>query len=230
MKIREICMGQNGPYHIWEQDTEHNKREFQDFVNTENTLRREPQSINQAQASIPDTGQYNILQDINENIDRQNEEEERTGRRKESQRGPLQEFKEEQFPFRSKVGINWVSYRESVLKRLLYPWINQRQALTSMPVTYLVEDDAPSHQIVQRVDKVERAERVIITFNCPSKSPDLNQSEPIWSDEKDEIATYQLTGVSQQTVEQAKAALEQVWHELTQALFDRKCATLHAKL
>lgn len=134
---------------------------------------------NQAQAAIPGTWQYNALQEIIENINRQNQEEGRVGRRKKRQRGPLQEFKEKQFVLRSKGGINWVSYRERVLKPILYPWISEIQVLTGLPVTYLVEDNAPCYQTVQRIDKEERTQRGIITFNWPSKSPDLNQTEPI---------------------------------------------------
>lgn len=134
------------------------------------------------------------------------------------------------FEHRSRGGTNWVSYRERVLRPLLYPWIDEIQARTGMPVTYLVEDNAPCHQTVQRVDKEERIIRGIVTFNWPSKSPDLNQIEPIWSDEKDEIATYQFTGASQETVRQAKATLVRVWEELPQAVIDRRCANFHEKL
>lgn len=116
------------------------------------------------------------------------------------------------------------------MKPLLYPWITQLQARTGMPVTYLVEDNAPSHQTVQRVDKEVRTKHDIITFNWPSKSPDFNQIEPILSEEKVEIATYQFTGASQETVREAKATLVKVWKELPQALIDRRCATFHEKL
>lgn len=117
-----------------------------------------------------------------------------------------------------------------MLDLLLYPWIDKLQASTGLPITYLVEDNAPSHQTVQRVDKALRTKKGIITFNWPSKSPDLNQIEPIWSNEKDEIATYQFTGASQETVREAKATLIRVWEELPQALIDGRCATFDEKL
>jgi transposase len=84
-----------------------------------------------------------------------------------------------------------------------------------MPVTYLVEDNAPAHQTAQAVDDVERKERGIITLNWPSKSPDLNSIENVWDYEKDEISTYQFTGASKATVAEAKAMLEQVWINLS---------------
>lgn len=180
------------------------------IINIENTIRQERQAANQAQASIPGIWQHTVLENINLDIQHQNELEGRVGRRKKPQRAPNQEFKEEKFVYRSNGGVNWTSYRERVLEPLRYPWIDQLQACTGMPVTYLVKDNAPCHQTVQRVDKGVRIQKVIITFNWPSKSPDRNQIEPIWSDEKDEIATYQFTGVSQETVERARATLVKV--------------------
>lgn len=127
-------------------------------------------------------------------------------------------------------GINWVSYRERVLRPKLYPFIDELQRETGMPVTYLVEDNAPAHQTAQAVDDVERKERGIITLNWPSKSPDLNSIENVWDYEKDEISTYQFTGASKATVAEAKAMLEQVWMDLSQDYIDSRCRSFHAKL
>ena len=123
-----------------------------------------------------------------------------------------------------------MSYRDRVLNPLLYPWIDQLQAQTGMPVTYLVEDNAPAHQTVQRVDRELRHIKGIITFQWPTRSPDLNQIEGLWSDCKDEIATYQFTAASQATVEQAKATLVEVWRTLPQDLIDQCCQSFHEKL
>jgi hypothetical protein len=99
-----------------------------------------------------------------------------------------------------------------------------------MPVTYLVEDNAPAHQTAQSVDEIERQERGIITLNWPSKSPDINSIENVWDYEKDEISTYQFTGSSQATVEEVKDTLEKVWLELSQDYMDSRCRSFHDKL
>lgn len=124
------------------------------------------QTTNQAQAAIPGTWQHTALTEINRKIDRQNEPEGGVGKRRRRHRGPHQECKEDQFRYSSQGGggINWVSYREQVLKPLLYPWIDKIQALTGMPITYLVERNAPSQETVQRVDREERISRGIVTF------------------------------------------------------------------
>lgn len=223
-------MGQRGPYHIWEQETEADQERHKAIIDEENCISLERQAINHAQAAILGTWQYLALEEINENIEQQNKREGRIERRKRHRRGPQQEFKEEQFEHHSRGEINWVSYREKVLRLLLYPWIEQIQALTGMPLTFLVEDNTPCYQPVQRVDREKRTLRGIVTFNWPSESPDLNQIEPIWSDEKDEIATYQFTGASQETIRKAKETLIRVWEELAQAIIDRRCATFREKL
>jgi len=101
---------------------------------------------------------------INRNIEEENIREGREGRRKRRQGASQQEYREEQFQYRSKGGVNWVSCRDRVLNPLLYPWINQLQAQTGMPVTYLVKDNAPAHQTVQRIDRELRHTKEIITF------------------------------------------------------------------
>lgn len=83
-----------------------------------------------------------------------------------------------------------------MLEPLLYPGIYKLQTCMGMPITSLMKDNTPSHQIVQQVDKELCTKKGIITFNWPFKSPDLNLIEPIWSDKKDEIITYQFTEAS----------------------------------
>lgn len=116
-----ICLNHRGTHHIWERETLDDEKHYQDIVAHENQVRQERQQHNQAQAAIPGTCQSQVLEQINNNIERQNLEEGRQGRHKRRRRRPQQEFKEEQFQFQSKECINWVSYRTNVLEPLLYP-------------------------------------------------------------------------------------------------------------
>ncbi|RPB04469.1 hypothetical protein L873DRAFT_1666545, partial [Choiromyces venosus 120613-1] len=149
---------------------------------------------------------------------------------KKCKRKPEGMFKEDKLKISSKGGINWVSYREQILHPKLYPFIDQLQQDTGMPVTYLVEDNAPAHQTVQSIDAKERKDRGIITLEWPSKSPDLNAIEQVWDYEKDEISTYQFTGASRATMLEAKETLEKVWLELSQEYIDSRCQSFHDKL
>lgn len=147
-----------------ENDTFEDQQRHRQILNQENQIRQQCQTQNQAQASIPGTWQHEALMEINRNIDEQNIREGREGWRKRCRRAPQQEFRDEQFQYCSKGGVNWVAYGDRVLNPFLYPWIDQLQAQTGMPVTYLVEDTVPAHQTVQRVDHELCHTKGIITF------------------------------------------------------------------
>lgn len=55
-----ICMGHRGPYHIWEQETEDDQDRHRAIIQTENTICQEQQTVNQTQASIPGTWQFEV--------------------------------------------------------------------------------------------------------------------------------------------------------------------------
>ena len=116
------------------------------------------------------------------------------------------------------------------MRSKLFPFIDVLQRMTGIPVTYLVEDNASAHQTAHSIDQVERHLRGIITLDWPSRSPDLNCIERVWSYEKDEISIYQFTGANQTTVNQAKATLEKVWLELSQDYIDSRSCSFHEKL
>lgn len=142
-----LCMGQWGPYHIWEQETEEDQLRHKAIIQEENTGNLQRKTFNQNQVAISGIWQQLALEQININIDQQNEREGRVEGRTRLPSGPHQEFKEDQFIYHQtgEIGINWVSYREKVLRPLLYPWIDYIQAFTGTPLTYLMEDNAPSH-------------------------------------------------------------------------------------
>lgn len=54
-----------------------------------------------------------------------------------------------------------------------------------------------------RVDRKELISSRIITLKKTSLSPNMNQIELMWSNQKDEFATDQFTGSSMETVKQA---------------------------
>jgi hypothetical protein len=225
-----IILGEKGPYHIWEPDSDQEKQEYQQIVDKENRIRLEKQQFNQQQAQLPGTWQYEEFITFNNNIEQVNLAEGRTGRHKRKRRNLHQMFHETKLDFTSKGGINWVSYRERVLRPKLYPWMASLRERLNVPFLYLVEDNAPSHQTARKVDEEERKIHGIETLNWPSKSPDLNQIESIWSYQKDEISTWNFVGASRQAVNGAKEILAQTWEELPQVVIDNKCQAFHEKL
>lgn len=116
-----ICLGYKGPCHVLEKDTVEDQQRRREIPNQENQIRQQCQTQNQAQASIPGTWQHKALMEINRNNDEQNIIEGREGWRKRCWRAPQQEFRDEQFQYCSKGGVNWVSYSDRVLNPFLYP-------------------------------------------------------------------------------------------------------------
>ncbi|RPA93880.1 hypothetical protein L873DRAFT_1815192 [Choiromyces venosus 120613-1] len=104
------------------------------------------------------------------------------------------------------------------------------QRRINVPNLYLVEDNTPSHQTMRKVDEQERKEYGIVTLDWPSKSPDLNQIEPIWDYEKDEISTWQFVGANRTIIDGAKVTLLMTWEDLPQVVIDNKCQAFHEKL
>lgn len=226
-----IAYGFKGPCYIWEKDTEEEQARYQELLQAENHRRRHLQAQHIERARIPGTVENRILTEFNANIDRINVRERRTGRNKRRHRRAenMEEFKVRELKWQSKGGINWASYQQKVLHPLLYPFINHIQTQSGEPLVYLVEDNAPAHKTAQSVDSEVRYQKGIITFNWPSKSPDLNKIEPIWNYEKDEISTYQFQRATQETVTSAKAALLHAWEELSQEYINRMCMDFHNK-
>jgi len=203
-----IIQGFKGPCHVWEEDSVEDKRHFQEIVNEENQIRHQRQEFNQQQAQFPTSWQYEALTNLNSMIENLNKEEGRSGRHKRRKRKAEQLFKEKELEFTSKGGINWVSYRERVLRPKLYPWMESLRKTLGVPYLYLVEDNAPSHQTARRIDEDECLSHGILTLNWPSKSPDLNQIEPIGTMKRMKSLPGSLWGlVSRQLREQRRCLL-----------------------
>lgn len=95
-------LGHHGPYHIWEKDTDADKKHWREIVDQENGKRARRIADNQASAHIESTWQRNALEEFNANIDRTNIMEGRTGRHKKRKRKPEAMFKEPELKFTSK--------------------------------------------------------------------------------------------------------------------------------
>ncbi|KAF1966789.1 hypothetical protein BU23DRAFT_661561, partial [Bimuria novae-zelandiae CBS 107.79] len=72
---------------------------------------------------------------------------------------------------KSKGGIDWLRYRENVLRPKLYPWAWQISQATRRQV-YIVKDNASLYDYLS-VHQIER-------LPWPGHSPDVNASEHAW--------------------------------------------------
>jgi hypothetical protein len=202
------------PGFVYPKPTEESKkRNFEVYQEMEQE-RKERAEKRVALAADPASEESRQVAAFNADIDRQNQEQGRTGRHKLRHRKAEQVFKRHPLPnpAKTKGGVNWTQYREQFLLPILYPWIRevlQPKLLeeTGDDTVWLVEDNAPCHQTARAVDIVARAAMRIHTFDWPAHSPDLNEIERCWDYEKDDVSTLQFTGASQETIEHAKASI-----------------------
>lgn len=143
-----ICLGYKVHCHIWAKNLVEDQQRYLEILNQENQILQECQTLNQAQVSIPGTWQQEALMKINRYIKGRIIREGREKVRKRRCGTPQQEFKEEQYQYRSNGSFNWSSYHNLVFNRFLYLYIELVHAQTSIPVMYLVKDNRPVHQTV----------------------------------------------------------------------------------
>jgi hypothetical protein len=179
------------PAHIYPKATAESKKRSVETARLVEGERQERARKRIALAAVPGTAENLRVAEVNRQVDQQNAEEGRSGRRKRRYRNATQVFKEGKLPdpAKTKGGVNWTAYREQFLRPILYPWIRdvlqpQLLALTGDNCVWLVEDKAPSHQTARVVDFEDREAMNLKTFDWPARSPDLNEIERCWDYEK----------------------------------------------
>lgn len=151
-----IAYGYKGQLMIWDKETPEEKKRLDQMLAKENAIKRIRQTERQTQARIPGSNEYQILQEINNRIQ---QDAAATGQRRMPRR-PEWEFKEELFNRGGgNGGIDWLLYREQILRPILYPWIEDIQHRTGEKY-WLVEDNAGAHHKSQREGKEERKSEV----------------------------------------------------------------------
>ena len=94
--------GNRGPYHIWEKDSEEDKKHWNQIIEEENEKRAYRMAENQVLAHEKGTWQKQALDEFNQRVDEINASEKRTGRHKKRKRKPEDMFREGKVTFTSK--------------------------------------------------------------------------------------------------------------------------------
>lgn len=175
-----IAYGHKGPLFIWNKESSEEKQFYRQMVAAENQVKRERQTERQRRALQEGTKEYDILTEINTNIQKLDQENPLPSGYPRRKRRAEWEFKEEimERGDRSNGGIDWILYREKILRPLLYPFLQQLTQDTGHEM-WLVEDNAPAHKTCKRLEAEERKKYGIRTVIWPANSPDANKIEPL---------------------------------------------------
>jgi hypothetical protein len=226
-----ICQGfSSGPFHIWEKETSEEHEHNEHLLANLNTAAQEQENMDQREARIPGTSQHRALQELNVNVRRLDREQPLPSGYPRRLRRPEWEFKQERATRdkRGKGGIDWLRYKELVLKPILYPWAYEISRLTSRKV-YIIEDNASPHTKAKRWSREEREQYggAIVCIDWPPNSPDLNRIERIWDPLKDDFEKLRSTQLSREAI---KRRLIDSWRALPQEKIDTECERFHQKL
>lgn len=226
-----IAYGYRGPLFIWEKETPDEKAYYDKMVKIENQAKKERQLERQKQARKEGTEEHKILNEINANVRRLDTVDPLPSGRHRQKRRPEWEFKEIIIDRnnRDAGGIDWILYREKILRPLLYPFLQQVERETGREM-WLVEDNAGSHSAAQKLREEERNHLGIRTVKWPANSPDINKIEPLWHEMKDSMAQHELPGQSRDQLENVKRLLHIEWERLPIDLINRHCLDLRNKL
>ena len=199
------------PYWIWEAETEQEKEKANEQLNKLNLDRKTAALTQQCNAGIPDTAEYNVLQEINVNIASHNQKLRAAGHQgnkgTKRARKPEQIFKYVELRRENqKGGIDWWLYRNEVLLKRLIPYYRAiQQRHSNRGKVWLIEDSVGLH------GKAWESLGDIGVLRAPwiGNSPDLNQIEPLWGYLKDMLFDMRVFSASQAVKQQAKDRIHQ---------------------
>ena len=117
-----FCYRYKGIFHIWQGESEEDRKENDAFLDQENRILSGRVEKKRQDARVPGTVEHRILQERNANVKRLNEIDPLPSGRKRQLRRPEWEFKAENKKREAKQGgIDWFLYRKEILWPKLYP-------------------------------------------------------------------------------------------------------------
>jgi hypothetical protein len=220
------------PYLLWEWETPEEKQLHQAELDRENLKLQQDKKKAQAAAEVDGTIERRVLGLINANIDLANEARRRQGHQKgmKRHRKPAQVFAHKPLVRGEKSkGIDWFLYRKFVLHERLFPYIRELQKLNPDRTIVVVEDGASLHVKAGNICEAEYAAIGCVRAPHTSNSPDLNQIEPIWDYEKDQLDGRFQRSASKDAVTEGRALIADEWSRIRPKA-RQLCLSFEAKL
>ncbi|KAF1360297.1 hypothetical protein EJ07DRAFT_155276 [Lizonia empirigonia] len=202
------------PLLLWEMETPEEKAQHQLELDLENLTERQIGIYQGLRARQNDTIERTILSEISSNVELHNQARRAAGRTRGMKRAPSPQriFKPTKLTRGVKTrGIDWFLYRKYVLHDRLFPYLRKLQELNPNRPIVVVEDNAPAHTKAAEICTAEYALRGIIKAPHQPNSPDLNQIEPLWDYEKDQLDGRFQRSSSKDAVLEGRALIQDEW-------------------
>ncbi|KAF1351679.1 hypothetical protein EJ07DRAFT_159218 [Lizonia empirigonia] len=202
------------PLLLWEMETPEEKAQHQLELDLENLTERQIGIYQGLRARQNDTIERTILSEISSNVELHNQARRAAGRTRGMKRAPSPQriFKPTKLTRGVKTrGIDWFLYRKYVLHDRLFPYLRKLQELNPNRPIVVVEDNAPAHTKAAEICTAEYALRGIIKAPHQPNSPDLNQIDPLWDYEKDQLDGRFQRSSSKDAVLEGRALIQDEW-------------------
>ncbi|KAF1355600.1 hypothetical protein EJ07DRAFT_181933 [Lizonia empirigonia] len=200
------------PLLLWEMETPEEKAQHQLELDLENLTERQIGIYQGLRARQNDTIERTILSEISSNVELHNQARRAAGRTRGMKRAPSPQriFKPTKLTRGVKTrGIDWFLYRKYVLHDRLFPYLRKLQELNPNRPIVVVEDNAPAHTKAAEICTAEYALRGIIKAPHQPNSPDLNQIDPLWDYEKDQLdGRFQRSSSKDAVLEDTESIVE----------------------
>jgi hypothetical protein len=234
MQWGAICEESRVPFPslLWEIETPEEKNKHQLELDLENLTERTNCTYRELRAQQPHTIEREILAEVNTNIDLYNHNRRLDGRTKgfKRARNAHQVFKPTKLMRGEKNrGIDWFLYRKYILHARLFPYVQELQKLHPNRPIVVVEDGAPLHVKAIGVCEAEYVAIGIIRAPHTPNSPDLNQIEPIWDYEKDQLDGRFQHSASRDATLEGRALIADEWVRIIPKA-QQLCTSFRSKL
>lgn len=216
-RIKRPCL-------IWNREEQEESQVLAQKLEHQNKLLRSRVDYNRREASRPGTPQFELISDLNAQVERHNASLPYGQRRGKKQKISVNRaFRYEKLEREAKKGgLDFVWYAFNVYEPVLFSYYRQLRDLNPGKEVFIVEDNVGVHHKARRLVADQIHEFDIKFLDTPANSPDLQPIEHLHKDQKKLLEPLRLHTISKAAAVQhnAEAQMKSVWQDNLE--FDRK--------